>query len=110
MLTVEDRYVFNRDQTAFNKFINEGQEALDQFFGISELNHHRAVGRQPEHILAMKMISAPKTHRAFEDRRTGQTEFLGFQDNRLTKRPRSDMIMFANQDAKAFGVFNKLHY
>jgi len=80
--------------------VEQRQECVDLFLSIDNLDYHRQVLAEPQHLGGMQRAALAKAHRATQDRRARQTGFARFQDDRFVQGATLYPIVFANENSQ----------
>src|SRR5260221_4029491 len=109
LAVANDRYLFQGDQAAFGKLVQDRKEAVDLLLGSDDLDDHRQVLRQPQHLGGVQHAGAAKPKRPAQHGRAREMNLARPEHDRLVERPAIGLVVLANENSEQGGFLRNLH-
>src|SRR6185437_4833515 len=102
-------HLLDGDEAAAHHAVEQRQEGVDSLLPVDDLDHHRQILAEPEHLGGMQPARMAEAHRPAQNRGAGQVLLARLQHDRLVERQMLMMVILADEDAQQHGVAGNLH-
>jgi hypothetical protein len=96
-------------ETARHHAIKYGQERVDLFLCVDDLDHNWQILREAQDLRGMNVARMAEPDMSPQDRSTAKSHLARLQYNRLVERQVIEFVIFAEENTEQHGIAGNLH-